>query len=336
MSNKKILTALGATIAASLCCITPILAVLAGSSTLASSFSWLAPYHNYIVIFTIIVLLYAWYDKLKPSKELECSCDEKEGFFSSKTFLAIVTLFSIVMLSFPQWGDKVFDAAPSAESCATGTCDTNLTKEKEQHKTIAVKTFKTTPSCATKADCNSTSKNSNHTSDTSISDKTDINTLSVFKYMKEEKLSPTACNQVACSGSGIAAVDFIMERAKSTVEEMSPAVLKKMLDAGEEIILLDVREPSAKNKVTIPTDDESYAMTRGNLELQIHKIIDSKESVVITFCRSGFRGLLAAETLKQLGYKYVYNLSAGLKGWARAGYPFMEEDELVNKKENEI
>lgn len=333
MSNKKILTVLGATIAASLCCVTPILAVLAGSSTLASSFSWLAPYHNYLVIFTIIVLLYAWYDKLKPSKELECSCDEKEGFFSSKTFLAIVTLFSIVMLSFPQWGDKVFDAAPSTESCATGTCDTNLTKKKEPLKKIAVKTFKTTPSCETKVDCESTSKNSN---DTSISDKTDIDTLSVFKYMKEEKLHPTACNQVACTGSGIAAVDVMMERAKGTVEEMSPAVLKKMLDEGEEIILLDVREPSSKNKVTIPTDDESYVMTRGNLELKIHKIIDSKESVVITFCRSGFRGLLAAETLKQLGYKHVYNLSAGLKGWARAGYPFIEEDELVNRKESEI
>ncbi len=336
MANKKIFTVLGATIAASLCCVTPVLALLAGSSTLATSFSWLAPYHNYLTIFTIIVLLYAWYDKLKPAKKLECACDEKEGFFSSKTFLAIVTVFALVMLSFPQWGNKVFDAAPSAESCASGTCDTNLTKKEVSHKTIAVQTFKTTPSCKTKSDCTSSSKNSNPTSDASISDKTDADTLFVFQYMKEEKLHPTACNQVACAGSGIAAVDVMMERAKSTVEEMSPAVLKKMLDEGEEIILLDVREPSPKNTVTIPTDDESYRMTRGNLELQIHKMIDSKESVVITFCRSGFRGLMAAETLKQLGYKYVYNLSAGLKGWARAGYPFIEEDELVNKKESDI
>ncbi len=336
MANKKIFTALGATIAASLCCVTPILALLAGSSTLATSFSWLAPYHNYLVVFTIIVLLYAWYDKLKPTKALDCACDEKEGFFSSKTFLAIVTLFALVILSFPQWGDKVFDAAPSAESCASGTCDTNLTKKEASHKTTAVENFKTTPACKTKSNCATSSKSSNHTNDTSASDTIDADTLFVFKYMQEEKLHPTACNQVACSGSGIAAVDVMMERAKGTVEEMSPAVLKKMLDEGEEIILLDVREPSPKNKVTIPTDDESYRMTRGNLELKIHKIIDSKESVVITFCRSGFRGLMAAESLKQLGYKYVYNLSAGLKGWARAGYPFIEEDELVTKKESEI
>lgn len=80
MVNKNILTVVGATIAASLCCVTPVLAVLAGSSSLASSFAWLAPFHNYLVIFTILVLLYAWYDKLKPSNTIECDCDEV-GFF---------------------------------------------------------------------------------------------------------------------------------------------------------------------------------------------------------------------------------------------------------------
>ena len=122
MFNKKIITIIGATIATSLCCVTPILAVLAGSSTLASSFSWMTPYHNYLIGFTILVLVYAWYDKLKPSKEINCECNEKEGFFSGKAFLAIVTLFSVVMLSFPQWGNKVFNEAPSAEACASGAC----------------------------------------------------------------------------------------------------------------------------------------------------------------------------------------------------------------------
>lgn len=118
---KNVFTILGATIAASLCCITPILAVLASSSTLASSFSWLAPYHNYLVAFTILVLTYAWYDKLKPSTNVECCTNE--SFFSSKKFLAIVTVFVLIMLSFPQWGYKVFDSAPTAKSCNSGVCD---------------------------------------------------------------------------------------------------------------------------------------------------------------------------------------------------------------------
>ena len=119
---------IGATITASLCCITPILAVLAGSSTLASSFSWLAPYHNYLVVFTILVLCYAWYDKLKPVKDIDCACDTKESFFSSKTFLAIVTVFTVIMLSFPWWGDTFFESAPTAKSCSTGVCESTIKK----------------------------------------------------------------------------------------------------------------------------------------------------------------------------------------------------------------
>lgn len=132
MLNKKIFTVIGATISASLCCITPVLAVVTGSSTLASSFSWLAPYHNYLVSFTVLVLLYAWYDKLKLSNDIDCECDTKKNFFSSKTFLAIVTLFSIVMLSFPQWGNKVFDTAPNAQSCATGECNSTISPKTEK------------------------------------------------------------------------------------------------------------------------------------------------------------------------------------------------------------
>ena len=139
MLNKKIFTVIGATVAASLCCVTPVLAVLAGSSTLASSFSWLAPYHNYLVAFTILVLLYAWYDKLKPVKDIDCACDTKESFLSSKTFLAIVTLFSVVMLSFPQWGNKVFSAAPSAQSCATGECNSTVRPKIEKKVTACEK-----------------------------------------------------------------------------------------------------------------------------------------------------------------------------------------------------
>ena len=61
--NKSIFTIMGATIAASLCCVTPVLAVLAGTSSLATSFSWLAPYHLYIVVFTILFLVYAQYSQ---------------------------------------------------------------------------------------------------------------------------------------------------------------------------------------------------------------------------------------------------------------------------------
>jgi len=92
-------------IASSLCCITPVLALVAGSSGAASSFSWIEPARPYLIGITALVLIFAWWQKLKPAKEDDCGCaiDEKPKFFQSKKFLGIVTVFAIVMTLFPYY-----------------------------------------------------------------------------------------------------------------------------------------------------------------------------------------------------------------------------------------
>lgn len=99
-------------IAASLCCITPVLAFFAGASGLASTFSWIAPARPYLIGFTILVLSFAWYQKLKhrTPEEIQCACeeDEKPSFLQSKIFLGIVTAFAILMLSFPYYSSVFF------------------------------------------------------------------------------------------------------------------------------------------------------------------------------------------------------------------------------------
>ena len=105
-TNKKLISAgLLAAFTASLCCITPLLAFIAGTSGLATTFSWLEPLRPYLIGLTIFVLGFAWYLKLKPKKQLDCSCekDEKIPFTQSKMFLGIITLFAVVMLAFPYY-----------------------------------------------------------------------------------------------------------------------------------------------------------------------------------------------------------------------------------------
>ena len=74
-SNKIIGMGVVTAIAASLCCITPVLALIAGASGLTSSFSWLEPARPYLIGVTILVIGFAWYQKLKPKKEIDCECD---------------------------------------------------------------------------------------------------------------------------------------------------------------------------------------------------------------------------------------------------------------------
>ena len=87
--NKLIGAGLLTAIAASLCCITPVLALIAGTSGLASTFSWLEPFRPYFIGMTILVLGFAWYQKLKPKKQIDCNCEteEKPKFIQSKMFL---------------------------------------------------------------------------------------------------------------------------------------------------------------------------------------------------------------------------------------------------------
>ncbi len=110
--NKLIGTGLLTAITASLCCMTPVLALIAGTSGIASTFSWIEPFRPYLIGLTILVLGFAWYQKLKPQKEIDCECETddlpagkagKTKFIQSKTFLGIVTAFAIVMLAFPYY-----------------------------------------------------------------------------------------------------------------------------------------------------------------------------------------------------------------------------------------
>ena len=100
--GKLIGTGLLTAIAASLCCITPVLALIAGTSGLASTFSWLEPFRPYFIGLTILVLAFAWYQKLKPQKKIDCNCEitEKTNFVKTKSFLGIFTAFLIVSIGY--------------------------------------------------------------------------------------------------------------------------------------------------------------------------------------------------------------------------------------------
>ncbi len=97
--------------AASICCITPVIALIAGSSSVGANVSWLEPARPYLIVLSIILLSFAWYQKLKPAKpnDIDCNCDtkKKSTFLQSKLFLGIVTVFAILMLTFPLYA-KIF------------------------------------------------------------------------------------------------------------------------------------------------------------------------------------------------------------------------------------
>jgi len=127
--------------------------------------------------------------------------------------------------------------------------------------------------------------------------------------------------------------DKLIKEAKKEAGEITPQKLKKMLDKEENVIILDVREANQRAEGQIYADDY-FAITRGNLEFKVLNKIKNKDAVIVTYCRGGSRGVLAAQTLRKLGFKNAVNLKGGLKGWAKAGYP-IETGLGVTKLSNE-
>ena len=120
--------------------------------------------------------------------------------------------------------------------------------------------------------------------------------------------------------AGFANTDKLLIEAKKEAGEMTAQTLKKKLDNEDDVIILDVRESEQRAEGEIYADD-TYAITRGNLEFKVGNKIRDKNALIVTYCRGGSRGALAAQTLRHLGYKNATNLKGGLKAWAKAGYP---------------
>jgi mercuric ion transport protein len=113
MGNKVAGAGILSAIAASVCCITPVLALVAGTSGMAASFAWLEPLRPFFIGLTALVIAFAWYQKLKPVKPEDCNCQisPKQNFMQTKAFLSIVTVFAALMLAFPSYA-RVFYPQP--------------------------------------------------------------------------------------------------------------------------------------------------------------------------------------------------------------------------------
>ena len=93
----------------------------------------------------------------------------------------------------------------------------------------------------------------------------------------------------------------------TTVEE-----LKARIDTGENLLLLDVREPHEHADFKIG----GTLLPLGQVQImQVDEIEDWKDKEVIVYCRSGNRSGQACMILEQLGFANVTNLTGGMLDW---------------------
>jgi|TARA_R110001606_G_scaffold377279_1_gene536277 copper chaperone CopZ len=103
-SKNAAYTGLFAAVAASSCCIPPVIALIAGVGGSASALSWMEPFRPYLIGLAIVAIGYAWYNYLKPKKAEDCcEVDAKPKWYQTKGFLIGITLFAAISISFPYY-----------------------------------------------------------------------------------------------------------------------------------------------------------------------------------------------------------------------------------------
>ena len=102
-------TGIIAALAASSCCIPPVVAAIAGLGGISSGLSWMEPFRPYLIALAILAIGFAWYAHLKPIKEEDCCViNEKPKWYQTKNFLIGITIFSAVSIAFPYYSGIFF------------------------------------------------------------------------------------------------------------------------------------------------------------------------------------------------------------------------------------
>jgi len=110
----------------------------------------------------------------------------------------------------------------------------------------------------------------------------------------------------------------LVNDAKSRVKETNVAEVKKRMDAGEKLTLVDTREDNEWAKGHIAG---AIHLGKGVIERDIEKAIPNKDQEIILYCGGGFRSALAADALKKMGYKNAVSMDGGWRGWNEQDLP---------------
>lgn len=107
----------------------------------------------------------------------------------------------------------------------------------------------------------------------------------------------------------------LVREAKTRVAEVSAGETIRIVQEQPDTVVVDCREP---NEAALGTVAGSVVIPRGLLEQNIERVA-RRDQKVIVYCAAGNRSALAADTLREMGFKDVATMAGGFRAWVEAG-----------------
>ena len=105
---------------------------------------------------------------------------------------------------------------------------------------------------------------------------------------------------------------IVSEKGEKTMyEQITPQEAKKIMDSGEEHIILDTREQDEFDEGHIPG---AILIPYTEIEERSEEMLPDKDAQILVYCRSGRRSKIASESLSKLGYTNVKEFG-GIIDW---------------------
>ena len=110
----------------------------------------------------------------------------------------------------------------------------------------------------------------------------------------------------------------LVEAARAEVAECEAADLRRMMDDGQALLVLDVRE---RHEFEAGHLEGAAHLGKGVIERDIEKLGVADDARLVLYCGGGFRSALAAKSLQDMGWTNVQSLWGGWRGIQAEGLP---------------
>ncbi|GMW00615.1 MAG: hypothetical protein AMXMBFR84_17520 [Candidatus Hydrogenedentota bacterium] len=110
----------------------------------------------------------------------------------------------------------------------------------------------------------------------------------------------------------------IVQDAKTRVSECRVDDVRKWIDEGKEMHIVDVREESEYAAGHVPS---AVHLSKGVIERDIERVFPDPSAPLVLYCGGGYRSALAADNIQKMGYTNVISMDGGWSGWKESGLP---------------
>ncbi len=122
----------------------------------------------------------------------------------------------------------------------------------------------------------------------------------------------------------------LIAQAKAEIEEVQPTAAAAEIEAGDDVVLVDVREQHEFEERHI---EGAIHVPRSYLESRVEQFVPDRSKRVILYCASGIRSAFAAKTLgEELGYEDVASMAGGITLWRDRGLPVVTPRSLTQEQ----